>query len=154
MFVLLVDCVCPTTFTLHLLKDDALALAALLLEWLDALPDPVSDCRCGIRIVVFCLHDSADCFREKVIPFDMYNLLCEAEKIHLDDDLLFHSVHTLVNSMPRAHRTTLQYVSYILKSVVACGDLNQVALHALCAKVNHAFLLASTLTTNRWPPSS
>ncbi len=65
-------------------------LAAVLLEWLRELP-------------------------LSIIPPDMYVLFSEAEKIHEDDEHLLHSIHSLVNSMPKAHRTCLQYVCFIFK---------------------------------------
>jgi hypothetical protein len=58
--------------------------------------------------------------------------MCDAEKIHADDELLFHNLHTLVNSMPRAHRTVLRYVCYILKSVVACSGEWETIHSRLC----------------------
>lgn len=87
-------------------ENDPHVLSSLLLEWLDAVP-------------------------ESVIPHDMYAMFFEAEKIDGDDEFFFHYVHTLLNCMPRANRTTLQYVCYMLKSVVANSAANGVTLDAL-----------------------
>ncbi len=77
------------------------------------------------------LQEWLECLPLSVIPADMYNLVCEAEKIHNDDAHFFHCVHTLIHSMPKAHRVALQYVCYIFKNAVACSDRNGTTLDKL-----------------------
>ncbi len=81
-------------------------LASVLLEWLKCLP-------------------------LSVIPPDMYVLFSEAEKIHSDDEHLLHAIHSLINSMPKAHRTCLQYVCFIFKNVAAAANVNGMTLERL-----------------------
>lgn len=92
-----------------MLENDPHVLASLVLVWLDAIP-------------------------EGVIPVDMYAMFFEAEKIDGDPEFLFHYVQTLVNCLPRANRTILQFVCYMLQHVVARSTENQVTLEVL-AKV-------------------
>jgi hypothetical protein len=81
-------------------------LASVLLEWLKCLP-------------------------LSVIPPDMYALFSEAEKIHSDEEHLLHAIHSLINSMPKAHRTCLQYVCFIFKNVAAAANINGMTLERL-----------------------
>ncbi len=81
-------------------------LAAVLLEWLKLLP-------------------------LSAIPPDMFVLFSEAEKIDSDDEHMLHAVHSLINSMPKAHRTCLQYVCFIFKNVAAASHVNGMTLERL-----------------------
>ena len=85
-------------------------VARLLIEWLQALP-------------------------LSVIPPDMFNLFSEAEKIHTDEEHFFHVIHSLVNSLPKAHRTCLQYVCFIFKNAVAVSEKSGTTLDKLAPVV-------------------